>query len=53
VALLQAQEALLRLPQMTEAGRLQTGVAYQVPVVDAALLPKLQGLSQAWTEIRE
>ncbi len=38
---------------MTEAGRLQTGVTYEVPVIDDVLLPKLQALSQAWREIRE
>jgi len=50
--LLQAQQALEHLPTIPEAGRLERDVAYQVPVVDAALLPKLQALSQAWTEIR-
>lgn len=47
----QAQEALLRLPQIPQAGRLQSGVAYEVPAMDATLLPRLQALSKACLEI--
>ena len=43
----------MRLPQIPEAGRLQNGVAYEVPVMDDSLLPKLQALSEAWYEIRK
>ena len=53
MSLLQAQQALLRLPQSPEAGRLQNGVTYEASAIDAALLPKLQALALAWLEIRE
>ena len=52
VSLLQAQQALVHLQQIPKAGRLQNGVAYEVPVIDDSLLPKLQALAQAWDDIR-
>jgi len=52
VSLLQAQQALEHLSTIPEAGCLERDVAYAVPVMDAALLPKLQALAQAWHEIR-
>ena len=51
MSLLQAQQDLVHLQQIPEAGRLQHGVAYQVPVVDDSLLPRLQALSEAWDNI--
>jgi len=43
----------VHLPTIPEAGRLERHVAYEVPVMDDSLLPKLQALSQAWDKIRE
>ena len=42
----------MHLPKIPEAGRLEHGVAYEVPVMEDSLLPKLQALAQAWHEIR-
>jgi hypothetical protein len=51
VSLLQAQQALLHLQRVPKAGRLEDGVAYEVPAIDDSLLPKLQALSEAWNNI--
>ena len=38
MSLLQAQQALVHLPTIPEAGRLERHVAYEVPVIDDSLL---------------